>query len=828
MNISRRLLVFGCFISSLYPGRAQARAYSNDQGLVAHFTMELAGNTTPETVSGKTFLVRNNFNRPENIPGAEGNALRCDGYSTFCNAQINATALSQSALTVSVWCALETNIVMDPDKYVATETYIAGNLNDNLKSGFAFTLNATGIYGFQVYIDGSKVTCSNFNDIFPIGGWQQLTAIVDPTQKELRLYRNGQLTSSISFFGKGLISTGEADFIIGKSFNDTYSGIFRTNTINGLIDDIRIYSRVLTNSEIAYSVPEHVADFSIPKSRHENDIQRPGFHGLPATNWTNEPHGLVYSDGKYHLFFQKNANGPYWGKLHWGHISSDDLLNWKEEKIAISNNSGYDEKGAWSGCVFTDDVLTGGKPNIFYTGVDYVRASINLAEPLTDDLINWKKDSRNPIIPGRPAGLSDDFRDPYVFKYNDNFYMIVGTSKSGKGASTLHKYDTNIKTWSNDGQIFYQSTSAAFGSFWEMPVIVPMPDGKWLFLVTTIGGNQGPETLYWVGTINNDGTFSPFSETPKEVELGTMGSSGYGLLSPSVIQKDGKTIAIGIVPDKLPSYNNLQLGWAHLYSLPREWSLDSGNNLIQQPFSGTQDLRTVSSAFSIVDKDIQGTQSLSPVSGKAVEIDGSFTVSNASSFGYHVRKTGSNYISVYYSPATNKITVDVQKVDRLKNDEGSFNGLYESVLPKKPNLGETMRIHLFIDHSIMDIFVNNQYAFSIRVFPIDPNADEVEVFSEGNSTHVISLKAWKLQSPEVTTEAKPLKNCNIRIFGSEGRLMYQNVPAHSVVTVYNLKGQVLSTTCPASDSGQLQLTRNQIYIVKIKGDSTFFTQKIFL
>jgi len=294
------------------------------------------------------------------------------------------------------------------------------------------------------------------------------------------------------------------------------------------------------------------------------------------------------------------------------------------------------------------------------------------------------------------------------------------------------------------------------------------------------------------------------------------------------MQKDGKTIAIGIVPDKLPSYNNLQLGWAHLYSLPREWSLDSGNNLIQQPFSGAQDLRTVSSAFNLTETDIQGTQSLSPVSGKAIEIDGSFTVSNASSFGFHVRKSGSNYISIHYSPATNKITVDAQKVDRLKNDEGSFNGLYESVLPKKPNLGETFRIHLFIDHSIMDVFVNNQYAFSIRVFPTDPGADEVEMFSEGTSTHVISLKAWKLQSSEVATEAKILKNSNIRIFGREGLLMYQNVPAHSVITVYNLKGQLISSTCPTGDSGQIQLTRNQIYIVKIKSDSTFLTQKIFL
>ena len=145
--------------------------------------------------------------------------------------------------------------------------------------------------------------------------------------------------------------------MIGKSFANTYVDVFRTNTINGLVDDIRIFSRVLTASELTNKVPENVADLSIPVTRHQDDIQRPEFHGLPATNWTNEPHGMVYFNNKYHIFFQKNANGPYWGKLHWGHISSDDMLNWKEEKIALANTSGYDIKGVWSSCVFTDDVL---------------------------------------------------------------------------------------------------------------------------------------------------------------------------------------------------------------------------------------------------------------------------------------------------------------------------------------------------------------------------------------------------------------------------------------------------------------------------------------
>lgn len=828
MNLQKFLSFTAWFIACTLTLHAQS-VNENDPDLVAHFPMEISGNIISETKTGKSFVIQNNFNHPENIPGAEGNALRLDGYSTFCQAQINDAALSPSALTFSVWIALETNPMMDPNNDVSTKTYIAGNMDDNLKTGFAFTLNATGVYAFEVYVDGAKVICCDFNETLPTYQWQQLVATVNSTTKEINLYRNGQLISSNYFFGKGVINFGGNDFIIGKSFSNTYSDIFRTNTVNGLIDDIRIFSRTLAPSEFTNVAPQNVANLSIPATRHQNDIQRPEFHGLPATNWTNEPHGLVYYKGKYHIFFQKNANGPYFGKLHWGHLSSDDLLNWNEERIALSNTSGYDIKGTWSGCVFTDDVLTGGKPAIFYTGADYVKASINEAKPVDDDLITWVKDARNPIIPNRPAGLSDDFRDPCVFKFNGDYYLIAGTSKNGLGATTLHKYDPTSKTWSNDGKIFYQSTSLGYGFFWEMPSIVPMPDGKWLFLVTTLGGNQNVETLYWVGTINSDGTFNPFSTTPKEVELGTFGSNGYGLLSPSVMQKDGKTIAIGIVPDKLPGYNNLQLGWAHLYSLPREWSLDVNNNLIQQPFAGTQNMRVASSAINVFDQNISGMRLLAPLSGKAVEIDASFVVSDAQRFGFHVRKNEAGSISIYYTPSTNKFTVDAQNVTRLSNDAGSFNGLYESVLPQKPLLGETLRIHFFIDHSIMDVFINNQFAFSIRIFPTDATADDIDVFSEGGTTHALSIQGWNLNPAQNATKLKDASTENpIRMYSKNDSLVYANVPVPSHIYVYNLFGQIIAYQYSEMQTGQIELAKNQVYLITVTGENDTFTSKVLM
>ena len=152
--------------------------------------------------------------------------------------------------------------------------------------------------------------------------------------------------------------------------------------------------------------------------------------------------------------------------------------------------------------MFSDTQITGGRPNILYTAVDYGRASIAQAMPDGNDLLNWTKSSRNPIIPGRPDGLSDDFRDPYFFRNGDEAYIIVGSSKNGVGTTTLHRYDVASQSWSNNGDLFFTGNSASqAGTFWEMPNVTPMGEGQWLFTATPLNTSIGVRTLYWTGSI---------------------------------------------------------------------------------------------------------------------------------------------------------------------------------------------------------------------------------------------------------------------------------------------------------------------------------------
>lgn len=720
------------------------------QDIAAQFDMTLSDNTVTESVSNQKFTV-NSALPLFNTNGARGKALRFDGYSNYVKAAINTSALGTGGMTFSIWVAPETYPMMNVAEAEATPSYstIAGNLDEAGKTGFALQLSSQGGLRFCYCPGGWSLTVES-SEKLPCGKWNHIAAVADYTGKKTYLYLNGKLVGEgNNRYGAIAFKDGASGFYIGKGAEELKSGVFNINTFCGLIDDITIYNKVLSSNDIAaVQKAESNVDFSYPLSRYNANILRPRFHGMPSGGWTNECHGMAYSDGRYHVFFQKNANGPYMARLHWGHISSENLYLWREEPIALRPSESYDIKGCWSGCVFTDGQLTGGKPGIIYTAVDNAKAVIAQALPADNTLATWEKAAGNPIINGRPSGLSDDFRDPYFFSANGEKYIIVGTSKDNVGACTLHKYSNG--NWSNDGKIFFKGTNALeHGTFWEMPNMTDMGNGKWLFTCTPLNTGNGVETLYWVGTVGSDGTFTPDNGmTPGKLELDGMSKDGYGLLSPTIMKDGDKTLLLGIVPDKLPSSRNYEMGWAHCYSLPREISLAADGTLIQKPYGGLTGMRSAG-GFSIIDATIEGAKTLSPVSGSMVELCGTFEIGTAD-FGFNFYKSGNNYGRIYFSPAKGAVIVDLQNLNRIANDNGTFKGLYESVLPERLGTGDKIKMHVFIDHSIMDVFINDKWAFSVRLFPVDTASTGVEAFADG-SVKAISLQAWNLNENNTGT-----------------------------------------------------------------------------
>lgn len=735
---------------------------------LVHIPMEAAGNEIAAT--NATLWFNGNF-EPENMPGAAGQALRFDGYTTFVAGQLDDRALSgQGDMTFSVWVAPQTYPVIAIDKATPQKMAIVTTLDTQNTNGWEFNLGYDGQYGFS-YINGTRQVNVNASDKLPCYTWSRLTAVYEASTQTITLYRDATQVASLTNAPQVLNTA--TDITIGKDAHDTLNGPFLINTFNGLIDDVEILDQAVVPSSLE---PENAANLAVEPSRFRDDLWRPRFHGQPDAAWTNETHGLTYYNGKYHLFFQKNANGPYMTRLHWGHLTSTDMLTWKEEKIALMpDNPLFDIKGCWSGCVFTDQALTGGKPNIIYTGVDYIRAYIVKATPADDNLLDWNKGT-SPIINGAPSGLGDDFRDPYFFRNGADPYIIVGTSTADKvGAVTLHKALYGGVAWTNyTGDFFFRGTNAAeCGTFWEMPNITQFNNGTWLFTTTPQNTSQGVKTIYWTGSINNDGTFNPSHQSPKQVELFT--GQGYGLLSPSIMQKDGTTIALGIVPDKLPGADNAAMGWAHLYSFPREWSLNDAGELIQQPYKGLDALRSSLNSFQAT-QTLNGELEIPQVSGRHVELNGQFTV-GSSPFGFNFFKSGADMATLRYNPTDNSLTVDFTMLSRKQNDNDSFRGVYTCTLPEKPATGSQFDLRLYIDGSVLDIFVNNRWATSMRVFPLNPDANGVEAYGE-NTTALIN--AWQLDNPtsgidDITADLAPSQPRRVNVVTLSGVTLKQNV-----------------------------------------------------
>ena len=728
-------------IRTLALGAAMACASQVMPGaVVAHFPMDVTSGQITETVSGTKFAVDGHF-APENLPGAVGQALRFDGYTSYVEGQLGEVIPAGSTkMTVSAWVAVPCYPIIEIDRDTQIQTPIVSSLDDKAKTGFGFFLGFNGKWSFRAYVGGWLVSVA-VDTPLPTYQWNCLTAVIDSDARKVTLYNNGQEVGSSRC--TGTLAFPAATLRMGRGTDDIYSGPFLLTSYNGLIDDVTVWNEALPQATIASWTAENAANLDIPASRFADDILRPRFHGMPAAAWTNECHGMYHSDGRYHLFFQKNADGPYMARLHWGHISSENLYDWREEKIAIAPGAWYDIKGCWSGCVFADDVVTGGKPNILYTAVDYGKAMIAQAVPDDDALLDWTKKASNPIINGRPTGLSDDFRDPYFFRHGDDAYIIVGSSKNGVGTTTLHKYNPVSGLWSNNGDLFFTGTTAGRdGSFWEMPNITDMGDGKWLFTVTPLATSTGVRTIYWTGTISADGKFQPASniQSPKNVELVTR--DGFGLLSPTVYRHNGKTIAMGIVPDKFPGQENWNLGWAHCYSLPREWWLNDKGELQQKPFETLTGLRTATT-FSRRDFSLDGALSLDPVSGREAEISAVFTVGR-NPFGLTFFKSAGSEAKVTYTPGSGELTFDFTSLRRIINDGGVYDGVYRCYLPELIPAGQTLKLNIFLDHSIVDVFVNDRWATSIRVFPTEPDANGIEVFATQGVVDVVSLDAWKL------------------------------------------------------------------------------------
>lgn len=760
---------------------------------VASFSMEVNGNQIAETVSARSFTAEDRVSKPMSIISPSGSAWRTDGYTSFLSADLG-NIVTGNQMTATLTFAVDTYTIIQHERAEVSnenmQSLIAGNMTGD--SGFGFFMGRTGRYSFRAYIGGRLVIADAGNDIIPLWQWNQLTGVVDGNT--IRLYKNGVEVASASASNSGF-NYGTAPVTVARAAS--FGGEFMNwginlITFNGAFDSLTIDNSVVAPT--AYT-PAY-ANLNIPSNRYADDRLRAKFHGQPGMNWTNETHGLYYNkeDGKYHAFFQKTGSAPIMSHQHWGHIVSDDLLNWKDEKPALAPGEYYDIKGCWSGCVFTDDIITGGKPAILYTGVDFAQPYAAFATCLDPvNLREWKKESNNPIVKLSDPANEKHFRDTYFFRpANQEAFMIIGSDNEVQ----LYKYDGS--NWNRNGN-FYEAEEGVDKGFTEMPNVTYFPDAdKWLMTTSPLSSNDGTVCLYRIGDIN-EGKFSNYSKATK---FDILARDGYGLLSPSIANdKDGNIIAMGIVADKMPTNFNIEHGFAHLYSLPRQLSIADGK-LRQKPFNGVYALRNNTCKYIRTDAmTLNGVENINPVRGREAEIKADFTVGDAS-FGFNFLKNAKGKsASLSYNPAFKELKVDFGGIARVRDDKNI--NTFSAILPEAPAKGETMTLHLFIDHTILDIFVNDTYAASVRIFPTEDNADLIEIFSNGD-TQVGNVEAYIMGDGDCSAE--PIVPKEFTIPANSGKVAFLKSAVNvspqeqAALDFYTSKlGKTVVTTSDAED-----------------------------
>ncbi len=296
---------------------------------------------------------------------------------------------------------------------------------------------------------------------------------------------------------------------------------------------------------------------------------RPRFHFTPVKNWMNDPNGLLWHKGEFHLFFQHNPHGTKWGHMSWGHAVSTDLLNWSELPVAISEDD--------DGAIFSGSAVSDGDEIVaIYTRHTETQQTQCIARS-SDNGRTFTKFESNPVL---DEGKKD-FRDPKVFRFRDHWIMSVAQPME-RQISFYKSFD--LVKWQHLSNF---GPAAAIDGIWECPDLFPLEiDGKevWVLLVSlNPGGLYGSGTQYFVGDFDGE-NFSPRYSTsePRWLDFGKDNYAGVTFNS----EPNGRRIFIGWMANWLDVKDHPETSWTCQMTVPRVLGLTLYKNelvLTQHP-----------------------------------------------------------------------------------------------------------------------------------------------------------------------------------------------------------------------------------------------------
>lgn len=475
---------------------------------------------------------------------------------------------------------------------------------------------------------------------------------------------------------------------------------------------------------------------------------RPQFHFSPKENWMNDPNGLVYYKGEYHLFFQHYPKATVWGPMHWGHAVSKDLVHWEQLPIALYPDSlGL----IFSGSIVIDSLNTSGTKSGEEAPLIAIFTYHDLEKEKNDSLNcqfqgmafsndkgrTWKKYATNPILKN---GIHKDFRDPNVFWYSPENKWVMTLAVGDH----VEFYDSkDLKSWNKTGE--FGKNEGSHGGVWECPSLIKIKvDGtkkeKWV-LIQSIGRggptDGGSATQYFVGEF--DGTTFKNANSNEKIFWLDYGSDNYA----SVVfcnGPDNKHILIGWMSNWLYATKVPTEKWRSAMTLPRELKLkdtENGFRLFQEPLITFKELRKkqvfIKSDALRNKKDTIEVIHNSKLNEIYLEVN--LQKTKAESFSVVASNRVGEQLEIGYNAESHNYYID-----RTKSGKVDFEKSFSSVaLAPRTSTNSEIKMHIFLDVASVEVFCDDGETTLTDIF--FPTEDFTKIDLVGNKNLFLKTKA---------------------------------------------------------------------------------------
>lgn len=465
------------------------------------------------------------------------------------------------------------------------------------------------------------------------------------------------------------------------------------------------------------------ADEYIRRNRVD-DREKPVFHVTPPVGWMNDPNGFSVYGGRVHLFYQFYPYDTKWGPMHWGHVTSGDMLHWEYEPVALAPDREFDEAGCFSGSAMEAD----GRHVLVYTGVRREADENGNERDVQNQCLavgdGNSYEKKGLIISGEelPQGFSrTDFRDPKIWEEDGVYYLAAGNcDKNGDGQVVLFS-SGDLKNWEYRGVL--AGGDGTFHETWECPDFFAL-NGQHVLICSP--QNLTAQKYEFHNGHNNVYFLGHYDRESHTFEKGKPYSLDYGFdfyAAQTTALPDGRRVLIAWMQSWHTNLLPEGQRWHGMMTVPRELTL-RGDRIFQNPVREIE--RYWGKEVFYQDVEITGTRSLPGVSGRVLDMT--------------VEITGDHFGEFTIDVANNELyttTYTYCKKKGLFLTDRTYSGLRTDVVCQRTmavkEADGKLKLRFLMDKYSIEVFVNDGEKVSTTVIYTPQEADRIVFGCDGTA-----------------------------------------------------------------------------------------------